>query len=67
MEEEEEEKRDLITISARKSSREWPVLNQIGQRRPWGVVREKEGGSVREDSRTGRWRGNERVRNGCEG
>lgn len=29
-------KQDLITISARKYSREWPVLNQIGQLPPLG-------------------------------
>lgn len=37
-----EEKTDLITISSRKNVREWPVLNQIGQLRPWGVVQNRD-------------------------
>lgn len=41
-------KRDLNTMSARKSSSGCPVLNQFGQLHPWGVVQERDW-NVREE------------------
>ena len=51
----EGKKMDLITMSARKNSCEWPVLNQIRQLRPWGVVQNR-GRSVGGDRGEGRWK-----------
>lgn len=49
-------KTDLITISARKNSHEWPVLNQIGQLHPWGVVQNRGRSVGTKHRRKGRWR-----------